>query len=119
MTTTSKINRTEVIRLKALIEQFRLHDSEMQLQTVMSLLNTYLKADHPDGYSVKDMSEDLGLSQASASRNWMVWSKLTRQRTPGPDFIQALECPLNRSRKRLSLTYKGIKFLEHLFPPSV
>jgi len=114
--TTHNINKEEVIKLKNLIEQFRLHDSEMQLQTVVALLNTHLRQDHPDGYSVKDMAKDLGLSQASASRNWMVWSKLTRQRTPGPDFIQAIECPNNRSRKRLSLTYKGIKFLEHLFP---
>jgi len=114
--TTHNINREEVIQLKNLIEQFRLHDSEMQLQTVLALLNTYLREDHPDGYSVKDMANDLGLSQASASRNWMVWSKLTRQRTPGPDFITATECPTNRSRKRLALTFKGVKFLEHLFP---
>jgi len=88
----------------------------MQLQTVLALLNVHLSGDDPDGYSIKDMAKSLGLSQASASRNWMVWSQLTRQRTPGPDFVEATECPTNRSRKRLSLTNKGIKFLEHLFP---
>ena len=116
MNTTTTINTQEVLRLKKLIEQFRLFDNEIQAQTILTILNVYLNQDHPDGYSVTDMSKELGISQAAASRNIMLWSKLTRKKEVGPDFVAAKECPVNRSRKRLSLTVRGIKYLGNIFP---
>jgi len=110
------MNKKQAIEFKKVIEQFRLIDPEIQAQTILTLINTYLNQEKTDGYSVTDMANELGLSQASASRNVMVWSKLTRKKQAGPDFIAATECPVNRSRKRLSLTQKGINFLELLFP---
>jgi DNA-binding MarR family transcriptional regulator len=110
------MNKQEIKQFMALIQQFRTVDPEMQAQTILTILNVALHEEHPDGYCIKDLSEQLGLTQASASRNVMSWSHLTRAKVKGPDFIQALECPVNRSRKRLSMTLKGRLFLESIFP---
>jgi DNA-binding MarR family transcriptional regulator len=100
---------------KNVIEKLRLIDPEVQAQTIMALILIYFKENQPNGYSVTDLAEDLSISQASASRNWMVWSRLTRARKPGPDFVVAIECPTNRARKRLQLTDKGREYLETVF----
>jgi len=112
---TNSINKSEVLQLKKLIERFRLFDSEIQAQTILTILNVYLYQDHPDGYSITALADELGVSQASASRNAMLWSKLTRKKEPGPDYIASKECPVNRSRKRLSLTKRGVNYLENVF----
>jgi DNA-binding MarR family transcriptional regulator len=110
------MNKTRLKEFQQLIEKFRVYDPEMQCQQILTLLNVCLKQNHPDGYSVRELADELKLTQASASRNMMQWSKLTRRKQAGPDMIKATECPVNRSRKRLFLTGKGERFLEGLFP---
>jgi DNA-binding MarR family transcriptional regulator len=102
-------------QFKKIMEQFRVLDSELQAQTILALVLVYFNENNPDGYSVGDLADDLGVSHASASRNWMVWSKLTRSRKVGPDYITAIECLHNRARKRLSLTPKGKACIESMF----
>ncbi len=109
------MNISDIKKFRKVIEALRLIDGEVQAQTIMALILVYFKGAQPHGYSVTDLAEDLDISQASASRNWMVWSRLTRARKVGPDFIEAVECSENRARKRLHLTPKGVKYLEALF----
>lgn len=110
------MNKTHIKEFKRLIETFRVFDPEMQAQQILTLLNIALHQDHPDGYSCRELADELKLTQASSSRNMMSWSSLNRRKQPGPDLVVARECPVNRSRKRLFLTDKGTRFLEGLFP---
>jgi len=112
----SLIDKEDIHKFKNIIERFRLFDSEIQAQTILTIINVYLNQDRPNGYSITDLAGDLGLSQASASRNAMLWSKLTRNKEVGPDYMVAIECPVNRSRKRLSLSKKGLSYLGKIFP---
>jgi len=109
------INKNEALKVINVIEQFRLIDTEIQAQQILTILNVYIRQHKREGYSVRELSDDLNTTQASASRNAMSWQKINRSKKLGPDFVQALECSYNRSRKRLSLTTKGTSFLENIF----
>ena len=112
----SLIDKEDIHKFKNIIERFRLFDSEIQAQTILTIINVFLNQNRFNGYSGTDLADDLGLSQASASRNVMLWSKLTRKKEVGPDYLVATECPVNRSRKRISLSKKGLRYLGKIFP---
>jgi len=54
--------------------------NDRRAQTILTIINVYLNQNRFNGYSGTDLADDLGLSQASASRNVMLWSKLTRKK---------------------------------------
>ena len=109
------MNQTKLKEFSKTIQAFRLFDNEVQAQTVLTLLLIAQKEGRDGGYCIKDVADDLGISQASASRNVMVWSKVTRKRTPGPDLVLAKEDYNHRARKNITLTARGKKFLATLF----
>lgn len=92
----------QIIRL---LNEFRKLDSEMPIQQALTLVWVVLK--EADGVNIKDISDNLGISQASASRNVNAFMKLNRYRRTGHDLIETHEDPMHRSRKLCSLTQKG------------
>jgi len=92
------------------VEELRTIDSEMPLQTAAAFL---LVAMFPN-ITMKEMTERLGTSQASVSRNVAALSKIQRQDKPGHDLVFAEEDPAERRRKIVRLTRKGELLAERL-----
>ena len=65
-----------------------------------------------EGMTMKELADELGISQASCSRNVAYLSKVHRLHKPGLDLMVATEDPLERRRKVLKLSPKGKRFLE-------
>lgn len=92
-------------KIISLLNEFRKLDSEMPIQQALTLVLVALK--EADGVNIKDVSDGLGISQASASRNVNAFMKLNRYRRTGHDLIETHEDPMHRSRKLCNLTHKG------------
>ena len=98
---------TNIRHLLIALEQFRALNPNMPVQQVQTFLYVCEHEDDPNGVSIKDISDALGFSQASASRNVAAFSDWTRHRTEGPDLLVTKEDPMHRSHKKVTLTAKG------------
>jgi len=94
---------TEINRLMKTIDAIRGDESDMPTQQVQAFLAVALRP----GLTMQDMSEMVGMSQASCSRNVSALSKWHRLDKPGLDYIEAVEDPRERRRKIMYLTPKG------------
>ena len=103
-----------LLRLSNFIEEFRKVDSEMQAQTMLTLLYVARmeKTDKPA--TIKDVGEYLGVTSASASRNVASLAQWSRHQRAGHDLIEANEDPSFRSQKLITLTSKGRRFIKTL-----
>lgn len=70
-------------------------------------LLTYLAVARQPGITMAALSEAVGMSQASTSRNVSALSKWHRLGHPGFDLVEAVEDPRERRRKIMYLTAKG------------
>ena len=103
-----------LLRFETIIEKLRDLDTEMQMQSAMTL--SIIARVHLSGGSitVKEIGEKLGLSSASASRNIAVLSKWNRHDQKGHDLVEAYENPQRRVEKFVKLTRQGEKFIQEL-----
>lgn len=92
------------------LEAFADIDPEIQLPAVMTLLFVAQRGQ----CSQKDVEENLGMSNSSASRNVSYWTERRFDRKPGVGFIRRQEDDHDRRTKVLSLTPTGEAFLERL-----
>jgi DNA-binding MarR family transcriptional regulator len=76
---------------------------DMPIQQAMTLLAVALRP----GLTMEQLGRDVGMSQASCSRNVAALSKWHRLGKPGADYIEAIEDPRERRRKIMYLTAKG------------
>lgn len=93
------------------IEEFRKLDPEMPMQMAAVFL---LVAINPD-LTLKNISERLGIAQASASRNVAALSDWHRNKKPGHGLIEARPDPFEMRRKILRLTPKGKRVLDSVW----
>jgi DNA-binding MarR family transcriptional regulator len=108
----------ELNRAIRFIEEFRKLDSEMQAQTMMTLLFIAQRNSKEIPVTVKEVGDFLGVTSASASRNVAVLGKFSRHNKPGHDLITTYENPERRIEKFIELTAKGkriVKTLEEYF----
>lgn len=100
-------------KLMMFIEEFRKLDPEMPLQMAQTFLYVSTKPeDNPP--TVKDVAGYLGVSQASASRNVMALTDVSRHRREGHDLLRTSENPLNRTQKLIEVTPKGKRVLSSI-----
>ena len=89
------------------IELFRIHDTEMQAQTMRCFLRVALAP--KEGVSMQQIIEDLDIAQSTLSRNIAMLSKFNRHKVSGHGFVESFEDPMERRRKLVKLTSKGQK----------
>jgi DNA-binding MarR family transcriptional regulator len=94
-------------RLITIFNEFRKFDTEMPIQTAITLLLVSEYQDRDDGLCVKDLANLLGISTAAASRNVAKLSKVGVKSSTGHGLVEALEDPMYRVRKTVRLTKKG------------
>jgi DNA-binding MarR family transcriptional regulator len=89
------------------LEKFKKISSEVQVATILTLHYIGRR-----GICIqKDIERELGLSNASASRNINYW---TRTGNRGLDFIERFEDPDDRRHNRLRLTDDGRAFFDRI-----
>lgn len=94
------------------IEHFRFIDSGMHAQAMIIFLQ--VAKDDPEPIAMSELSERIGITQASVSRNVALLSSLTRYKTKGPDLLEAYEDVMERRRKLVKLTRRGLKYYKDL-----
>lgn len=101
----------ELHKILAILEELRKLDAEMQLQTAATFI---LVAQRDGGITMKELADQLGISQASCSRNVAALSRWHRLNKPGHDLVIATEDPAERRRKIVFLTPKGKRVIKSL-----
>lgn len=96
-------DRYALVQLFKAIEEFRAVDPEMPSQSVALFLYSAI---YP-GCTMTDLQTNLGISQASCSRNVSTLSEWHRLEKPGLGLIAASPDPMERRRKIVRLTEKG------------
>jgi len=91
------------------IERLREVDAEMQIQSAAVLLRV---AANEVPMKMKDIASDLGISQASVSRNIGYLGGVNRHHEKGHNLVEAYEDPNERRRKLCKLTPKGKRFIK-------
>src|SRR5690606_26063331 len=94
----------------SLLKELRELDPEMPLQ----MATTFILVASSPGITMKDLSPQLGFSQASCSRNIAALSKVHRHNKPGHGLVYAIEDPVERRRKIVKLTARGEKLAARL-----
>lgn len=92
------------------VEELRKIDPEMQAHTI----NIFLVVCMNPGITMKDLGQQLGVSQATMSRNIAALGKVHRLNRPGLDLVEAQEDPAERRRKIVNLTPKGKRIKDAL-----
>lgn len=106
-------NMKTIKSLMNLVEELRKLDPEMQLQTVQVLLAVAHAGDA--GVPMTNLADNLGISQASASRNVAaLGNKLNRHKQPGLGLLESKEDPADYRRKIVKVTAKGNRMIERL-----
>lgn len=98
---------TNIRHISIALEQFRNINPNMPVQQVQTFLYVCEHEDDPNGVTIKDISDALGFSHASGSRNVAAFSDWTRHKTEGPALLEAHEDRMHRSHKKVTLTAKG------------
>lgn len=92
------------------VESFAEIDPEMQLATMLTFLYIARR-----GVCIQqDIERELGLSNASASRNVSYWTAFKAYKKPGVGFVERTEDPKDRRQRLLRLTKEGKEFYEKL-----
>lgn len=109
----TQLTQDEFLKLlHVALEAFRADvDPDISASKILTLIAT---ARYP-GQQQLDLSQHIkGASSSSLSRHVMDWSKLDKNRQPGPDFIEQTPDPEYRRRNVLFLTAKGQQFIAKL-----
>lgn len=101
------------IKLQRVIQEFRILDPEMQMQTALAFLYIAERDLNKLQTTVGDVGEYLNLSSASASRNVAVLSRQAKSKW-GHELVYVTPNPERRNEKFLSLSPKGKAFLKRL-----
>ena len=104
--------KTAGTRMYQFIDKFRSLNNEIQAQTMQTFL--YVAMSDQRVIPMQDMGKELGLSQASVSRNISFFNKVNRHRKKGVGLLSTREDPKERRRKLVHLTNPGVKFFNEL-----
>jgi DNA-binding MarR family transcriptional regulator len=86
-------------------------DAEMPLQQLHCLL---VIAEAKEGLSLTDLAKKVGIGLATASRYVGALGNINRRREEGLKLIEAFEDPMERRKKIIRLTKKGMITTEKL-----
>jgi DNA-binding MarR family transcriptional regulator len=86
-------------------------DPEMPLQQLHCLL---VIAEAAEGLSLTDLANKVGIGLATASRYVGALGKLNRRREEGLKLIESFEDPMERRKKIIRLTKKGMITVDKL-----
>ncbi len=95
-----------------ILNKFSQLDPALQLSQMLILLEV-AKAGNT-GTSLSEVSKNLDMGLANASRNVAILGKVNRARKEGFQLIESNEHPMDRRLKILSLTFKGKLFIKDL-----
>lgn len=85
-------------------------DNELPLQTLRAIIYVAVRG----SCTQKDLEDDLGMTNGSASRNISYWADIRFDRKPGKNFIMRVEDPADRRYRILTLTKTGRNFIDGL-----
>ena len=97
-------------RVQKIIEEFRKLDGEMPMQ----MASTFLAIACSERITMKDVSEKVGISQSSISRNVGALGHRHRYGKEGFKLVRTEEDEIDIRRKIAYLTPKGSKFVAGL-----
>lgn len=101
------------IKLQRVVQEFRILDPEMQMQTALAFLYIAERDLKKLTTTVGDVGEYLNLSSASASRNVGVLSRHAKSKW-GHELVLVTPNPERRNEKLLHLSPKGKALLKRL-----
>lgn len=93
----------EIHSLIKAVDAIRGDAEDMPIQQLQTVLAIALRP----GLTMSDLSDAVGMSQASCSRNVAALSRWHRLGKAGVDLVEAIEDPRERRRKIMYLTHKG------------
>jgi DNA-binding MarR family transcriptional regulator len=85
------------------IGELRKIEPEIEAQAMLTLLWVAIQP----GITMKELSERIGVSQSTTSRNVAMLGEINRRHEPGHGLLVAREDPTERRRKIVELTAKG------------
>jgi DNA-binding MarR family transcriptional regulator len=103
----------DVLNPNALISRAEMF-TEIDPGMTMTQMLTYLYIARRGMATQRDIEVELGLSNASASRNVSYWTDMKVWGKPGQGFIERYEDPQDRRYKVVRLTKKGREFYDRL-----
>ena len=104
-----KIQIPEIIQT---LKKFSAIDPEMPIAQMLLLLEVALAGE--SGASLTEISAKHGMGQANTSRNLSQLGKINRKHEAGHQLIDAVENPMDRRFKILTLTKSGKLFIKDL-----
>ncbi len=104
---------TELHKLKRVLMRFQELDMEMQIPTILILLETAMQ-DPQNPKSIKTLGEQVGQKSGSASRNVMAFCERNRNKGVGHGLLKTEENPEFRVEKLVSMTQKGDLFIKSI-----
>jgi len=100
----------DIYTIIKILKRLRELDAEMPIQMAQCFLHVALRP----GLNMKELGEETGLSQSSASRNIQTLGKWHRIGKPGYDIVETFEDPDDTRRKLMFLTPKGRRVMSDL-----
>ena len=94
------------------LEVFKEIDSEITLPTILAFLHVN-ERDKQSGNQAY-VEEKLSMTNATTSRALNYWSEYKRPRVKGEDMLLSIPDPEDRRYRRITLTRKGLDFIEKL-----
>jgi|TARA_B110000908_G_C9903681_1_gene292159 DNA-binding MarR family transcriptional regulator len=105
---------TRITGVIDVIESFRIHDPQMQAQTMLAFLYSALLINKGESVCIKDIGRLMDCSASSASRNVKMHTKVNRHREKGTGLLDTKSNPNRESEKLISLTSKGRRTIENI-----
>ena len=93
--------------LKKLTKYLRSLDQHM----TMFQLEAFLLVAESPGITMREVEQQMGVQNATTSRNIAYWCKWRKYQVPGMDFLEIYPDPRDRRYKIVELTPKGEAFL--------
>ncbi len=103
----------ELRKLTRIMNRFQELDVEMQIPTVLILLEAAMQ-DPKKPKSVKALGSLAGQASGSASRNIMAYCERNRNKSTGHGLLKTEENPEFRVEKLVSMTQKGDLFIKSI-----
>jgi DNA-binding MarR family transcriptional regulator len=91
---------------------------EISVEVQLTTLLTFLFVAQRGKCTQKDVEMELGVSNASASRNVSFWTDRRYDRAEGLNFIERVEGNYDRRFKELTLTQRGKSFYKKVMEAS-
>jgi DNA-binding MarR family transcriptional regulator len=104
------VTETLVRKLEGFINQIRMLDDGMPVQT----LACFLAIARREGRSIAEIAQEVGIAPSSASRNVSALAVWNWQKKPGLDIVETRVDPMELRKKQVFLNSKGRRLLAQI-----